>query len=477
MPSVLQEFEATQKTVPPTLPADTQQVCIDLPGEAIRCVIHKPKLVVRLRKHRDVVFDINLSKGTNFTVEADQSDFYNARDKKIVLVSKRQKVHFADGERLHLWVGRNFKGSLILKQGNIEWGRYSPATFDSVPYGDDPKVKPEPMVIAIGTKSAAPLGQCTPTDPFGIAGNHEAQKALISQWIRDAQAHGTTFDYLQYTSLNRSPETSEQEYVVVTVAEVHEVLPQVRESLRSTESIQGSPAEIFAPVSAASVLTVASEKFGETLLQNSWKETAGYVQEHWRRFGQLGMTVSIEKAKLGKYRVVFRGRMLIRVARNAAAQGAGWAMKKKTVSAPLGTPGSAWLDGGFGKTGKAGLGGAKRITLTSAANFKTGMKIQMIDTIIDLYGDYDKVFGEKGNNDLSEFLGRAGVSVAKAGATAALGALFAAGIVAIGAALAVTAPVWLALGLVVGGYILAATVVDLIDEGLQIKERAALIAR
>jgi hypothetical protein len=189
------------------------------------------------------------------------------------------------------------------------------------------------------------------------------------------------------------------------------------------------------------------------------------------------MTVSIEKAKLGKYRVVFRGRMLVRAARNAATQGAGWAMKNKIVKAPLGTPGSAWLDGGFGKTGKAGLGGAKRITLTSAANFKTGMKIQMIDTIIDLYGDYDKVFGEKGNNDFSEFLGRAGVSVAKAGATAALGALFAAGIVAIGAALAIAAPVWLALGLVVGGYVLAATVVDLLDEGFQIKERAALIAR
>ena len=323
MPSVLQEFEATQRTVPPKLPDDTQQVCIDLPGEAIRCVIHKPKLVVKLRRHRDVVFDINLSKGANFTVEADQSDFYNARDKKIVLASKRQKVHFLDGERLHLWVSRNFKGSLILKQGNIEWGRYSPATFDSVRYGDDPKSKPEPMVIAIGTKSASPSGQCTPSDPFGIAGNHEAQKALVSQWIKDAQSHGTAFDYLAYTSTTRIPETSEQEYVVVAIAEVQEVLPQVREKLQSTGTVKGTAAEIFAPVSAASALTVASEKFGETLLQNSWKETAGYAQEHWRRFGQLGMSVSIEKAKLGKYRVVFRGRMLVRAGRNAASQGSG----------------------------------------------------------------------------------------------------------------------------------------------------------
>ena len=30
-----------------------------------------------------------------------------------------------------------------------------------------------------------------------------------------------------------------------------------------------------------------------------------------------------------------------------------------------------------------GMGGVKRITITAASNFKTGMKIQMIDTVID----------------------------------------------------------------------------------------------
>ena len=142
----------------------------------------------------------------------------------------------------------------------------------------------------------------------------------------------------------------------------------------------------------------------------------------------------------------------------------------------MGAPNSAWLDGGFGKTGKAGMGGAKRITITAASNFKAGMKIQMIDTVIDLYGDVKTVFGESGSQDISEFLGRAGVSLAKAGATAALGSLFAAA-VGVGVLLVGGLPVVAVVAVVVFGYIFAATVVDLTDEAFQIKERVAAAAR
>ena len=73
-------------------------------------------------------------------------------------------------------------------------------------------------------------------------------------------------------------------------------------------------------------------------------------------------------------------------------------------------------------------------------------------------------------------------SIAKAGATAALGSLIAvvatAASVAVAALLgAATAPVWIVAGLVIGGYILAATIVDLVDESFQIKERAAVATR
>lgn len=92
---------------------------------------------------------------------------------------------------------------------------------------------------------------------------------------------------------------------------------------------------------------------------------------------------------------------------------------------------------------------------------------------------YKSVFGENGSKDLSELLGRAGISIAKAGATAALGSLFAA-IIGIGVAIAssvISAPVLAVAALVIGGYILAATIVDGVDEKFSIKEKAAAIAR
>jgi hypothetical protein len=132
-------LDEKSQPAPRVLPPDTQQECIDLPGEEVRCVVRKPKLEIMLRKHRDVVFDVRLFKGMQYTVEAYEGDFYNARDKKIVLRARRQKVIFTDGERLHLWVGRGFRGSLILKANGKVLGRYRPADLDRQHYDSDPR--------------------------------------------------------------------------------------------------------------------------------------------------------------------------------------------------------------------------------------------------------------------------------------------------------------------------------------------------
>lgn len=133
-----------------SLPPDTQRVCIDLPGETFRCYAHKPKIQVMLRKHRDVIFDIQLFKGMSYTVEAEKSDFYNARDKKLVQVRKKQKASFQDGERLHLWVGRNFEGTLILKSASgTTLGRYEPNALDPARYGEEPGEKPAPLIVTL----------------------------------------------------------------------------------------------------------------------------------------------------------------------------------------------------------------------------------------------------------------------------------------------------------------------------------------
>lgn len=139
-----------KKAKTPPLPPDTQRVCIDLPGETFRCYTHKQKVQVMLRKHRDVIFDIQLFKGMSYTVHADKSDFYNARDKKLVEVKKKQKVTLNDGEKLHLWVGRNFQGSLILKAASgAILGRYEPNALDPVKYGEEPGDKPAPLMVVL----------------------------------------------------------------------------------------------------------------------------------------------------------------------------------------------------------------------------------------------------------------------------------------------------------------------------------------
>lgn len=461
----LKALEANSAPRPKPLPADTQMVCIELPGEMIRCNVHKTKLKIVVRKHREVIFDIALGDGGRYTVQAEHGRFFFPESNQL-----ETTIDFIDGARTNLWVGREFKGGLILKNAGRLVGRYVPNELDTTPYGLEPTVKPEPLMIAMGKSKA--VAHCTSEDIYGIAGNHEAQKALFERWLKEMPKYGSQFDYSAYAA---PQEPQVQEYAVVTLAEAYEVLPHIREQLAEGGAVEDVPERVFSPPTAASALVVASEKFGETMADNAWKETVGYIQEHWKQFGKLGMKVYIEKAPLGKYRVVFRGRTLRRVAGKAATQAAGWALEKKIVKRPMGAPNSAWLDGGYGKTGKAGLGGAKRITLTVGNNFKSGMKIQLIGTVIDVYGDVSAVFGEDGSKDMSEFLGRAGVTFVKAGATAVLGSLMAAGFTALFATAA--APVFLVVVFVVAGYILAATMVDSADTTFQVKERAAAVAR
>ena len=115
-----------------------------------------------LRKHRDVFFDINLKQGTTYTVEA-ISDFYCPLAKKLM-----RKVYFKDGQRLHLWVGRDFNGSLVLKNGSSILGSFLVSSLDTEKYGHDPKVKPEPLMIILGGKESQLSIFRKSEDPFGI---------------------------------------------------------------------------------------------------------------------------------------------------------------------------------------------------------------------------------------------------------------------------------------------------------------------
>jgi hypothetical protein len=173
--AVTAENEAKNAPFRVPLPPETQRVCIDLPGEHIRCIAHKPNLQIVLRKHIDVVFDIKLFKGMQYTVEADQNDFYNARDKKLVEFKKKQLVTFKDGERLHLHVGRNFTGNLTLKAAGKVMGRWSPSELDANRYDDAPETKLAPLMVVMKNDEGATPATASanthnsPDDPLGLS--------------------------------------------------------------------------------------------------------------------------------------------------------------------------------------------------------------------------------------------------------------------------------------------------------------------
>jgi hypothetical protein len=167
----------------------TQDVCIDLPGESVKCWRSSDNIRVILRKHRDVIFDINLSKDAIYTVES-TSDFYSPREKKL-----SKKASFFDGEHLHLWVSREFRGCLILKLNDAVIGQYEVNKLDMVNYGSDPKTKPEPLLVVLGKKQDAEAFSCSPNDPFGIGRTQLVFSPMFEPKLHFLSKLGSQFDY------------------------------------------------------------------------------------------------------------------------------------------------------------------------------------------------------------------------------------------------------------------------------------------
>lgn len=460
--------------MPAAAGSSVQEVCIDLPGEAVQCWRSSEKIRVRLRKHRDVFFEIKLQPGATYSIES-KAEFYNPKEKKLC-----KRAVFADGERFHLWIGREFKGNLSLKAGGKLIGTYTPNGLDQKKYGPDPKAKPEPMLIIMGKSEERTSLTCTPEDRFGLGITQSIFKPEFDPKLSYLRGFGTEFNYAH------TPEVPEvKEYVCVAEASPNDIQPQVLKQLDSGTAVVGSPEQIFKipskeqqPSELYTALAGAIGYIsGNWLLTANWfKEPAGYLQEHWRSLNKLLMKVRIEKRAIGKYRVLFKGRPL----KGIAAQLLGSAANAKTITQkmPLGHGTSGFVDGGYVRAGRGGYGGVKRIILTTAENFKGGMKIQIIGTIIDLIGDANTIyFDEKGSNDLTEFLGRAGVSIVKAGTTAAIGSLAAAGLIAAIIATGVALPAYAVVGVVVAGYIGAAYLVDGLDEKFDIKNTVGAWAK
>ncbi len=449
----------------------TQEVCIDLPGEQVKCWRSSDNIRVILRKHRDVVVDISLQPGAIYTLES-KSEFYNPVLKKLV-----KKIEFLDGDRFNIWIGREFGGTLVLKAAQRILGTYDVSQLDDVTYDGDPKAKPEPLMIVMG-KRAATAAFYSLADPLGLRTSQDMFKKSLELKLPLLNGLGTKFDY---TCPSDSPDV--QEYAAVTEVAAQDIQPQIIAKLERGGSVSGNASEIFLPprkneqpsaLYRAMVATLGFISGNAFFTSNITKESFGYLVEHFKSLDQLGMKAHLEKKAKGMYRAVLKGHTLTNM---LAHKFRGTALgKPPTRSFPLGSSSSAFIDGGFKRTGKAGYGGVRRMFITSAKNFKSGMKIQVIGTVIDIIVDADTVFfDEQGSKDLSEFLGRAGVSIVKAGVTAALGSISAA--VVGGALLAAGAPLVFTVAVVVGGFIAAAMLVDLIDDTFEIKESMASLAR
>jgi len=137
--------------------SSVQELCIDLPGESVQCWRSADNIRVILRKHRDVIFDLKLADGNIYTIEATHADFYNPRDKKLISVKSRDSVAFKDGERMHVWVSREFSGALLLKCRGQVLMRLEPNRLDNHQYDKSPHTKPAPIIVAFDSQGAVSL--------------------------------------------------------------------------------------------------------------------------------------------------------------------------------------------------------------------------------------------------------------------------------------------------------------------------------
>ena len=96
------------------------KIFIDLPDEPWESNTFNGQLDIVLRRPRDVIININLpSPFAKFTLEADQDCFYDIKTKQ-----RLKKMDYANGEKVHLWLGRDFKGSLFLKSGKTIYANF-----------------------------------------------------------------------------------------------------------------------------------------------------------------------------------------------------------------------------------------------------------------------------------------------------------------------------------------------------------------
>lgn len=410
------------------------RVCIDLPGEPIECWA-ETDVTVLLRKHRDVIFDLNIKPGATYTVEATDDWIYDVAKKKRV-----KQGQFSDGQRFHIWISRDFKGFLLLKQNGKIMQRYSMLQFGLTGGSSDPKAKPAPIIIAMGINSTGPVpfqsgshatagGALSAADPFAVS-NVGRSPAFVDPALLQPQEWFPL-------PIKLAPDTSVSAPQEAHVVEVErrsipqEVLDQVAaggadETAIDTNKIATRNWLIGQLAGAAAFLSDNKEWISEL-----WSERFRLMKIVHKNVGE-------------RWYVVFTGNPRLRKVITAARYG----VKNEKVLTIAGGAGAvntgaaaAW-EGAKGAFKKAGLM-ALIFTIT-------------LDTAEWLH-DYEQVGPDgKRKKDFADLLGKIGIDLVKAGLSAAIasvvvGAAVAAFTVIAGASLPV-------LGIVIGTMLVAVAV-------------------
>ncbi|MGT2433054.1 hypothetical protein ACU4HD_37700 [Cupriavidus basilensis] len=174
---------------------------IDLPGESPKAKLWPGvNNIIQLRKHRDVVFDIKLNHGATYTIMADQGRFYDPKRGLNVT-----STTFQDGEPCHLWLGRYFQGSLVLKQGDKELSRYPIGKMDCTQgcRDEDPSAKPAPMLFILHDDKAF-AQELLALETVIVASMTPASQVLSNALERARSGHGG----LQTTPFGKRPSAS-----------------------------------------------------------------------------------------------------------------------------------------------------------------------------------------------------------------------------------------------------------------------------
>lgn len=396
MPTNAAKMAPTKQAEPPNA-ADTHITTIDLPGETVQFWRSTTTVRIVLRKHRNVLFDIQLFKGMIYTVEAEQGDFYDAGAKKIYFPKRR--LTFRDGERVHLWISRDFKGALIVKANDKILGRFEPNKLDPAIHDAAPTTKPAPLIVVWhNDPGAKPLGTSAANSPASSVPGfpRRTEKSATDAWA-DSQIPQMTL-----------PLAEQQSEATDQIMHVIEVNP---DDLKI-------PADIAAYFKKGGEPT-AIDTNGQITRNWLWGTIAGtaaylddnhhWIKELWSQ--KFYLQKIVHKKAWPKWYIVFKGNQKLRQYFTASRYGVN---NSKVLSITSGVGSTAGLRHGAWDAAKGSVkkAGALAVVFTIALDTAEWMND---------YEERDPSTG-KPKKDFFDLAFKIGVDLAKAGLSAALGA-------------------------------------------------------